>query len=979
MTEPQTSLALNATGPVHRLEAGQVIPLCDPEIIWCLESGSVEIHLSRYQDREPVGERRLLFHVEAGGFLFGALPDETAGGLGWIATGSSHSVVREIRFSELCPELISREDVWRLAASSWIDPLCRLMSAGESERSASALPVEPGEFEFREDELLTVPEGECGLVRVASGQLSMVGCEESALRPEDGFMLLGPDLCLRVCSESSRICFHRLPGGCAEENLKEAFASFFRRVNLSLDHHLAEDESAEIARRKASREQEALAAATASEELASVARPRDFFPTRESALLTAVTVIGQIYGVRINPPAHSEDMSLVGDPIEAIARASHIRCRKIHLAPQWWKHDSGPVLAFLGPDRVPVALLPRGPNYDVVHPETRQREPLTKQIRDRVGPEAYMFYRPFPEKISKGIQVARFAFAGRAGDLLFLVLMGAFATLLGMLVPKVTGELVDTAIPTADRGYVVQLALILTAAGVAGALFTFSQVMTTLRSGLVMEVGAQSALWDRLLKLSPRFFRRFASGDLQTRVNAVGEISRELNAATMRPFISGVLALLNFLLLWYYSWELAKWALLAGLIMLVTVLVVGYFERMVSIALQASESDTSSLVIQMIGGVAKIRVAGAEKRATNYWLAKYSRQLQLMFRFQRLKDVMSVINQILMPLASAIIFWKAVDLIVGTGTGAVVKNGAEKELISVGDFIAFNTAFILYLTGWTDLTNALVQVLDAVAKGDRIRPLVEEEPEVKVDATDPGRLRGGLRLENIQFRYTGDGPVVLDEISCEVRPGEYVAFVGPSGSGKSTLLRVMLGFERPQYGRVLYDGQDLSGLDILAVRRQIGTVLQNGRLNAGSIVDNIANNAPLSVPRIWEAVNDAALSDDINCMAMGLHTLVSEGGGNLSGGQRQRLLIARALALRPKIVMFDEATSALDNRTQAIVSASLDRRKVTRVVIAHRLSTIRQADRIYVIDKGRIVQVGTFEELSGQEGMFRLLMVRQMV
>ena len=209
--------------------------------------------------------------------------------------------------------------------------------------------------------------------------------------------------------------------------------------------------------------------------------------------------------------------------------------------------------------------------------------------------------------------------------------------------------------------------------------------------------------------------------------------------------------------------------------------------------------------------------------------------------------------------------------------------------------------------------------------------------------------------------------------------GEITLMVGANNSGKSTLLRIMLGFETPEYGRVLYDGQDLSGLDVLAVRRQIGTVLQNGRLNAGNISENIANNAKMTQAEIWDAIADAGLTEDIDSMPMGLHTMVSEGGTNLSGGQRQRLLIARALAIRPKIVLFDEATSALDNKTQSIVSQSLDRRKVTRVVIAHRLSTIISADRIYVLDKGKIVQVGTYHSLMKQEGLFRELVARQIV
>jgi ABC-type bacteriocin/lantibiotic exporter with double-glycine peptidase domain len=227
------------------------------------------------------------------------------------------------------------------------------------------------------------------------------------------------------------------------------------------------------------------------------------------------------------------------------------------------------------------------------------------------------------------------------------------------------------------------------------------------------------------------------------------------------------------------------------------------------------------------------------------------------------------------------------------------------------------------------------------------------------------------------FRYRSDSALILDQVSIKAEPGEFIALVGPSGSGKSTLLRLLLGFDVPESGTVTYDGQDLAGLDVHAVRRQLGVVLQNSRLMSGSIFENISSSALITMDEAWEAARLSGLADDIAAMPMGMHTMVSEGGTNLSGGQRQRLLIARALALRPRILLFDEATSALDNRTQAIVSESLDRLKVTRVVVAHRLSTIRNADRIYVLQTGRLVQQGTFAELAEQPGLFNQLIKRQ--
>jgi ATP-binding cassette subfamily C protein len=261
---------------------------------------------------------------------------------------------------------------------------------------------------------------------------------------------------------------------------------------------------------------------------------------------------------------------------------------------------------------------------------------------------------------------------------------------------------------------------------------------------------------------------------------------------------------------------------------------------------------------------------------------------------------------------------------------------------------------------------------------ERAKPILETLPEVDEMKADPGELTGELEVSHVSFRYREDGPIVLKDVSVQVKPGEFVALVGPSGSGKSTLFRLLLGFEKLEAGAVYYNGRDLVGLDIREVRRQIGVVLQNGKLMAGDIFTNIIGSSLLTLEDARQAARMAGLEDDLKAMPMGLHTVISEGGGTLSGGQRQRLLIARALVHRPRILFFDEATSALDNRTQAIVSESLDNLQATRIVIAHRLSTIMNADRIYVLQDGRVVQQGTYDELIQAEGVFADLAKRQM-
>jgi NHLM bacteriocin system ABC transporter ATP-binding protein len=375
--------------------------------------------------------------------------------------------------------------------------------------------------------------------------------------------------------------------------------------------------------------------------------------------------------------------------------------------------------------------------------------------------------------------------------------------------------------------------------------------------------------------------------------------------------------------------------------------------------------------VQLINGISKLRVAGAEERAFATWSKNYSRQVKLNLSTQFIEDLVILFNTIMPTLTSGILFWFTMALL-----AEAQKSG--NPALSIGTFLAFNSAFGTLIEGATDLSNTLTNSLQIVPQWQRAQPILETVPEVDLTKADPGQLEGRITVDRVTFRYRDDGLLTLDDVSIHAEPGEYIALVGGSGSGKSTLLRLLLGFETPESGTIYYDGQDLLGLDVEAVRRQLGVVLQNGRIMSGSIFENIASGAQITLDEAWEAARASGFADDIAAMPMAMHTVISEGGGNLSGGQRQRLLIARALVLKPKILLFDEATSALDNRTQAIVSESLDKLQVTRIAIAHRLSTIRNAHRIYVLQAGRILQQGSFEELASQEGLFAQLMQRQM-
>ena len=970
-------------GRLHTLRGGQSLVLGDPSRCWLVRSGAMAVLSTALHGPDanvPKGPRRYLFEALPGEALFGAAPSEASDHLSLMGIASGPTEVLEIELDALTRAVKAADTGAQQAVERWIEKLGEFLADDLEVPATLIRPDEMGELELGSEEVLGAPHNEMIWLRVTSGELHLLGDRHSAVTAEDGDLLIGRSLWVKAQSEYVELRATSMPGPDDAElpPLAAAVAQLHRLFNAAMVRLAEDEERAELARRELSDEQRRLKSHAAFQDLSSVLNPRERFELRDDPLLTAVGVVGQVQGITIEPIAKSEDLSRVSDPLEAIARASKIRFRKVLLWPGWESRDSGPLLAYVGADvRRPVALLPRGSHYDVVDPDRRVREPMSPAIEEELCPDAYMLYRALPDKVAGVFDLLRFIAHGRLWDMLYVLAVGISATLLGMIPPKAIGTLVDAAVPSADTTLLYQLAMILGTAAVAGAVLSWTQMMATVRTSTISSVTAQSAMWDRLLKFRPSFFRLYSSGDLQTRVNAVSEISRELSGATLRPLISGVLSLLNFALLWYFSWELAKIGIWVALVVLLFSFGIGYLIRRHSWRLHELAGAFNGLLISMIGGVGKLRVAGAEHRAFNHWVGKYTEQLRLTLRVQRLGDAVGIFNSVLALACSAFVFWRGAKLIVGEAGAETAAS--DETLLSIGDFLSFNTAFLLFLGGVTDISNTLVGILDTVVKGRRIQPLLEGEPEVSEEAADPGRLTGDVRLDNVAFRYHEDGPLILDRFSCEVKAGEFVAFVGPSGSGKSTVLRLLLGFERPESGRVLYDGQDVAGLDVLAVRRQIGSVLQNGRVAAGSIFENIANNAKVTHAEAWDAIADAGFTGDIEDMPMGLHTVVSEGGSNLSGGQRQRLLIARALVARPRIVFFDEATSALDNKTQATVSGALDRRKVTRVVIAHRLSTIRHADRIYVVEAGRIVQQGSFAALAKQEGLFRDLMARQMV
>ncbi|MFN6474202.1 MAG: NHLP bacteriocin export ABC transporter permease/ATPase subunit [Nostoc sp. SerVER01] len=708
-------------------------------------------------------------------------------------------------------------------------------------------------------------------------------------------------------------------------------------------------------------------------ELASVLKPKEAELMQSGTpLLIAAGAVGRALGIKILPPVRSEDMNRIKEPLEAIARASRIRIRRVLLNDRWWQKDSGPLLAYTNQDNFPVALLPAGVGkYEIFDPQKHVRIPVNKDTAQQLAPFAHVFYRPIPENNFTAIDLLLFAFKGKIRELVVIFLTGVVGALLGMLTPLATAILIDSVIPDADRGLLVQIGLGLIAATFGTIIFQIAQGFAGLRLESKASLDSQAALWDRLFNLRVSFFREYSIGDLQSRVSAVTQIRQKLNDTVLRTVFTSFFSLLNLGLLFIYSSSLALVVVAVALIAIIFTTISSVLSRQKLRSLEEIEGEIFGFTVQMVAGVSKLRVSNAEDRAFAYWAKKYSQQLKLKLSTEVIEDVLAIFNTAMPTVSSIIIFWLAVTLI--TQAPSQSETG-----LSTGTFLAFNSAFAIFIAGATQLSNTIVSILDISIFWERAKPIFQAQPEIDLSKSDPGRLTGKVKVDRVTFRYREDGPLNLDDLTIEADPGELIALVGPSGSGKSTIIRLLLGFETPKDGTIYYDGQDLSGLDTSAVRRQIGVVLQNGRINSASIFENISSGALVTMDEAWEAVRMAGFADDIKSMPMEMHTVISEGGTNLSGGQRQRLLIARALVLKPRIIIFDEATSALDNRTQAIVSTSLDQLGVTRIIIAHRLSTIRNADRIYVIEAGRVVQQGRFEELVNQKGLFANLMARQM-
>jgi NHLM bacteriocin system ABC transporter ATP-binding protein len=970
-------------GPALLHAAGDRPLVLNADGAWLVATGRIDVFATRLDSAGEPGPRTHLFRVKAGGVLLGSAP---AAGMVLLGVGAPGTTVSPVE-GGVAGAVARRTAEPRQAAAAldlWVRRVYGVLVAGA--RVPRHQGLEPGAELQVEAGACVRPVPVVGWLQQSSGASLLLGRDTASLREgalipvtRQAWVTASSAGALRLWTTDELLRGDPAP-------LCQGLATLHEVLLSVVGERLAGEDGAhrERIRRRGTAARAAMGsvltrlAATLyapSPDQVLRAVERDEVERETDSLFPVFRLVASARGIEL-PELAAQAALGGGDPVPMLARAHRLRTRRVVLRDGWWTQDGEPLVARLADRPRAVALLPDRSGWLLVDPFARTQTRVDAETAATLTPFGYAVYRPFGPGAVGAWSLLRFGLHGCRRDLSTVGLMGAAVALLGLVTPLAVGLLYNSIIPGAQRGQLVQLTLALLLCALAVAAFETVRGFALLRLESRMGPGLQAAVWDRLLSLPLPFFRDYTAGDLAVRAMGVDEMRSIASGTVLTLVLSGVLSLTNFVLLFTYDPRLAWWA--AGLIAmaLAVSVVLSWLQVRRQRIILPLRSRTAGVVLQLLSGLPKLKTAGAEVYGFALWARLFGEQRRHQFRARTLRIMQMVFASAFPVLSTLVLFHAAAaPALAQEGTAAA----AAVSLLGTGDLLAFMAAFHLALAAMLASSNALVGALDVVPLYEQLRPILQAAPEVHVGTREPGELTGNIELQGVTFRYRADGPPVLQNVSLRVQPGEFVALVGPSGSGKSTLLRLLLGFEAPESGVVTYDQQDLRGLDPEAVRRQIGVVTQSGRLMSGDIFSNIAGSSSATVDEAWEAARMAGLDEDIRQMPMGMHTVISDGGAAFSGGQRQRLMIARALLRRPSVLFFDEATSALDNRTQEIVSHSLERLKATRIVVAHRLSTIRNADRIHVLQSGSIVETGSYDELMALDGVFAQLARRQLV
>lgn len=655
----------------------------------------------------------------------------------------------------------------------------------------------------------------------------------------------------------------------------------------------------------------------------------------------------------------------INEQLEFLMRPYGIMRRTVILEKKWYKDAMGAMLGIRKSDGKVTALIPTGfSGYSFFDYDSNKYVKINSKNEQLFEKEAIAFYKPFPlEKISISKLIKYIFGILSPGDYAAVGITALAVTLVGMLTPKINNIIFSSVLPAGSMSLLLSSAVFLICVTLSSVILNSVKSILIAKIDTKMSINIQAATMMRVISLPADFFKEYSSGELSSRTQYINTLCSMIVSAVLQMGLTSVFSLIYITQIFKYAPALSVPALIIILITVLFSIISALVQMKITKKQLELLSKENGMCFSLISGIQKVKLSGAEKRAFACWGDLYAKQAELLYDPPMFLKINKVISTAIMIIGTIVMYFTA------------VRSG-----VSAADYYSFNTAYAMVTGAFMSLAGIALSTARIKPILEMARPILETQPEVSEGKQVISRLSGGIELNNVTFRYSDSMPNIVDDLSLKIRPGQYVAIVGKTGCGKSTLMRIILGFEKPQKGAVYFDGKDLSSIDLRSLRKKIGVVMQNGKLFQGDIFSNITISAPhLTMDDAWKAAEMSGIADDIRNMPMGMHTIVSEGGGGISGGQKQRLMIARAIAPKPKILMFDEATSALDNMTQKKVSESLDSLKCTRIVIAHRLSTIKQCDRIIVLDKGKIVEDGKYDELIAQNGFFAELVERQRI
>ena len=950
------------------------VRLDDPDSVWFIDQGAVNLFLVEFKDGVERAAPQHLLRCETGRLLPGVAPDEEDANekdtsLSLIAKGSPGTLLKRLPaslLSEVHPaELAKQTDTWLTAVTDTLS------------RFASRLPrptalAEPGLTQTLAPCTLSVRRGVVWVSQPSRGvslYMDMVDQAElaDAGGPHEAVIPLTRTSWLTLLDEAT------LAGKSTETLAQQgallpALASFHTvAFNLErLNRRLAVVDDANLERERTTSRRTAEAAAR--RRLFNIYdRPIDRdADVADTALADALKIIGRHQGIDFRIPVRS---TLSDSPVGLVdvLDASGVRARRVRLEPggNWWRGDSNALLAFRANDGQPVALLPG------MFGRYREFDPVSKRsIRvtaDRAGAlkkEAWMFYRPLPARNVKLGDLLRIALHGSAGDLARLVIAGLPGGLIKLLPALALGFVANHIVAGGSAGVLYAVAATLAGFGLFGALLHLLQSTAMMRLEGRSASRVEAAFWDRLMRLPSGILRRHPAGDLAMSGMTFQSLRDGLQGAVADSLLSVVFLLPVFGVIFFYDATLGVITLAFSLGSLLVTAALGLRQISPYGRMIAAARGVAGRLFQIVGGIVKLRVESAEGSAYAIWARDYREQKRAELELGALEAHSRAFAAALPFLAGGVLLFAVVIV--------------SDRNVPVGDFLVVYTVFIAFQSAIARLGESFGTVAAMLPAFKQMRPLLAAVPETDVEGEPVNRLGGEILFDRISFRYEPDGPLILDDVTIHARPGEFIAIAGESGAGKSTLFRLALGIDRPTAGAVYYDGRDLRHLNLKQVRRKIGAVPQSVGLHPQDLWDNlVGHHEEVGTKEVWAAVRIAGIEDEIKGMPMGMMTMVGTSGAVLSGGESQRVTIARSVIGSPRIMLFDEATNWLDNESQAEVMRNLTALTSTRVVIAHRLSTLEQADRIYVLQAGKVVQSGSFRGLMETDGVFRELVKRQ--